>query len=181
MFVAVLLLLYHTFCRSRNQIGEGVRLYLGALGAVCHCEPRFRVRWLPAAAIPGALRTIILHLKVPWGLLRRRGSPRNDKLYLSRRFPDTFQTPAWYTGRDRWSRPNSAQNKDAPVSDKCERYISYLLRLWQAADGDQVVWQASLENAQTGERRGFADLDALLNFLRQTTDTETKPSEQDKE
>ena len=68
------------FCRSRNRVGEGVRLYLGALGAVCHCEPRFRVRWLPAAAIPGALRTIILHLKVPWGLLRRRGSPRNDKL-----------------------------------------------------------------------------------------------------
>ena len=65
------------------------------------------------------------------------------------------------------------------MSDKCERYISYLLRLWQATDGDQVVWQASLENAQTGERRGFADLDALLNFLRQTTDTEQ--SEQDKE
>ena len=110
------------------------------------------------------------------------GVPSNGmRPNLSRRFPDTFQTPVWYIGRDRWSRPNGAQNKDAPVSDKCERYISYLLRLWQAADGDQVVWQASLENAQTGERRGFADLDALLNFLRQTTEMETQPSEHDKE
>ena len=52
--------------------------------------------------------------------------------------------------------------------------VSYLLRLWQAAAATRFVWQASLENAQTGERRGFADLDALLNFLRQTTDTETR-------
>ena len=101
---------------------------------------------------------------------------------VSSRFPDAFQTPGWYTRDDRWSRPNGAQkSKDVPVSDGRERYISYLLRLWQTTSGDQVVWRASLENSQTGERRGFASLDALLRFLRQTTDTETEQSGHDKE
>ena len=102
-----------------------------------------------------------------------------------RTFPDAFQTlsrrPTGILDVTVGADPTVRRKKDAPVSDKCERYISYLLRLWQATDGDQVVWQASLENAQTGERRGFADLDALLNFLRQTTDTETPHSAPDKE
>ena len=67
------------------------------------------------------------------------------------------------------------------MSDKGERYVSYLLRLWQTTSGDKVVWRASLENSQTGERQGFASLDALLNYLRQQTDTETGPREHDKE
>ena len=67
------------------------------------------------------------------------------------------------------------------MSDERERYISYLLRLWQTTSGDKVVWRASLENSQTGERHGFASLDALLCFLRQTADTETEPSGHDKE
>ena len=68
-----------------------------------------------------------------------------------------------------------------PVSDERERYVSYLLRLWWTTSGDQVVWRASLENSQTGERQGFTSLDALLYFLRQTTDTETEPSGHTKE
>jgi hypothetical protein len=67
------------------------------------------------------------------------------------------------------------------VSDERERYVSYLLRLWQTTSGDQVVWRASLENSQTGERQGFTSLDALLNYLRQQTDTETEPSGHTKE
>ena len=67
------------------------------------------------------------------------------------------------------------------MSDERERYMSYLLRLWQTTSGDKVVWRASLENSQTGERQGFASLDALFNFLRQQTDTETGPREHDKE
>ena len=62
-----------------------------------------------------------------------------------------------------------------PVRDERERYVSYLLRLWQTTSGDQVVWRASLENSQTGERHGFASLDVLLDFLRQTADTKTEP------
>ena len=67
------------------------------------------------------------------------------------------------------------------MSDERERYMSYLLRLWQTTSGNKVVWRASLENSQTGERQGFANLDALLNYLRQQTDTETGPTAHDKE
>ena len=48
-------------------------------------------------------------------------------------------------------------------------YISYLLRLWQVKGGDEVVWRASLESPHTGERRGFANLEALFAFLQQQT------------
>jgi hypothetical protein len=67
------------------------------------------------------------------------------------------------------------------VSDKGECYASYLLRLWQTTSGNKVVWRASLENSQTAERQGFASLDALFNFLRQQTDTETGPRKHNKE
>lgn len=50
------------------------------------------------------------------------------------------------------------------------RYRAYLLRLWLAEGEDgQPVWRASLESAQTGERRGFADLGSLFAFLEQQT------------
>jgi len=48
-------------------------------------------------------------------------------------------------------------------------YLSYLLRLWRESE-EQGVWRASLEDPQTGERTGFASLEALLVFLRQSTD-----------
>ena len=47
-------------------------------------------------------------------------------------------------------------------------YRSYLLRLWRV-DELEGGWQASLESARTGVRRGFADLEALLAYLRQAT------------
>jgi hypothetical protein len=50
------------------------------------------------------------------------------------------------------------------------RYVSYLLRLWQVRCGEGAAWLASLENARTGERRGFASLDELFDFLRQRTE-----------
>ena len=43
-------------------------------------------------------------------------------------------------------------------------YQSYLLRLWRADEGETGV-QASLESTHTGERRGFANLEAMLDFL----------------
>ena len=46
------------------------------------------------------------------------------------------------------------------------RYRAYLLRVWQANDADgRPVWRAALEDARTGERRGFADLARLCAFL----------------
>ncbi|MFQ5593203.1 MAG: hypothetical protein ACE5HA_03555 [Anaerolineae bacterium] len=54
-------------------------------------------------------------------------------------------------------------------------YLSYLLRLWRVVDevsGDERgVWRASLESALTGERKGFAGLDDLFDFLRRQTGT----------
>jgi hypothetical protein len=44
-------------------------------------------------------------------------------------------------------------------------YTLYVLRLWQAHSGERVVWRASLEDAQSGERRGFAGLDQMRAFL----------------
>lgn len=49
------------------------------------------------------------------------------------------------------------------------RYISFLLRLWQAESKGALVWRASLESSRTEERWGFASLDALFAFLRQQT------------
>ncbi len=44
-------------------------------------------------------------------------------------------------------------------------YLAYLLRLWQVRDKGRVGWRASVENAHTGERRGFACLADLFTFL----------------
>jgi hypothetical protein len=51
------------------------------------------------------------------------------------------------------------------MTDK-RQYRVFLLRLWQA-DGDDgtQIWRATLEDARTGERRGFADLARLFAFL----------------
>ena len=45
------------------------------------------------------------------------------------------------------------------------RSVSYLLRLWQAGSGGKLVWRASLESPETGQRRGFISLVDLLMFL----------------
>jgi hypothetical protein len=47
-------------------------------------------------------------------------------------------------------------------------YQSYLLRLWRVNEGEEG-WQASLESPHSGERRGFADLEAMFDFLRRKT------------
>jgi hypothetical protein len=51
------------------------------------------------------------------------------------------------------------------MSEKPRRYLSYLLRLWQASSGGELVWRASLEDPHTGERRGFACLAELIAYL----------------
>lgn len=49
------------------------------------------------------------------------------------------------------------------------RYLAYLVRLWQVQDQGEFVWRASLEDAHTGERRGFPDLASLCAFLTEQT------------
>jgi hypothetical protein len=44
-------------------------------------------------------------------------------------------------------------------------YLAYMMRLWWD-NTDEGVWRASLEDPHTGERTGFASLEALFAFLR---------------
>jgi hypothetical protein len=50
-------------------------------------------------------------------------------------------------------------------------YEAYLLRLWQVRSEGKAAWRASVENAHTGERKGFTNLGDLFDFLRQQTGT----------
>ena len=59
------------------------------------------------------------------------------------------------------------------------RYLAYMLRLWEVSNDGALVWRASLESPHTGERHGFADLEALFGFLeekaeRMSSDSESK-------
>ena len=48
-------------------------------------------------------------------------------------------------------------------------YYSYLLRLWQVKENGGQEWRASLENVESGEKRGFTSVDELLAYLNQVT------------
>ncbi len=51
------------------------------------------------------------------------------------------------------------------MSTELPTYQSYLLRLWRA-DGDGApLWRAALEDTLSGERYGFATVEALAAFL----------------
>ena len=54
--------------------------------------------------------------------------------------------------------------------DKPPRYRSYVLTVWEERSRDPsspVAWRFSLEDPRTGQRRGFADLAALVAALKE--------------
>jgi hypothetical protein len=56
------------------------------------------------------------------------------------------------------------------IFDKPPCYRSYLLTFWEERNQDptaSAVWRFSLEDPRTGQRRGFADLEALIAALEQ--------------
>ena len=55
-------------------------------------------------------------------------------------------------------------------------YQAYMLRLWQDQDETDPVWRASIESPHTGERQGFASLEALFDFLKQRVDQQVDGS-----
>lgn len=55
-----------------------------------------------------------------------------------------------------------------PQTVQTREYHSYLLRLWQSGNAEPH-WHAILERIADGERRGFANLDQLIAFLREQT------------
>jgi hypothetical protein len=46
-------------------------------------------------------------------------------------------------------------------------YMAYLLRVWQIQGKEGPSWRASVEEAHTGERHGFASLEELFDFVRE--------------
>jgi hypothetical protein len=58
-----------------------------------------------------------------------------------------------------------------------QRYLSYLLRLWQTSDDGEQVWRASLETPGTGERHGFGSIADLFDFLQDQTESEGEESD----
>lgn len=55
------------------------------------------------------------------------------------------------------------------MTSRKQRYLSFLLRLWQVKQNGDEAWRASLEDSHTGARQGFASLEALMKFLLQQT------------
>jgi hypothetical protein len=53
------------------------------------------------------------------------------------------------------------------MSIESPTYQSYLLRLWRADGDDEPIWRAALEDTLSGERYGFATVEALVGFLRE--------------
>jgi len=60
----------------------------------------------------------------------------------------------------------STQEQDTRLN-----YQAYMLRLWstQQEKSADRRWRFSLEDPRTGERLGFATLEALVNFLQAQT------------
>ena len=52
------------------------------------------------------------------------------------------------------------------MANEKQGYLAYLVRLWRVRSAGRSVWRASLEDAHTGEQRGFADLETLFTFLK---------------
>jgi hypothetical protein len=52
---------------------------------------------------------------------------------------------------------------------EARRYLSYLVRLWDEGAPGTPRWRASIEDPDTGERRGFADLTRLFAFIKAET------------
>ena len=57
------------------------------------------------------------------------------------------------------------KSRDKEEKMAARRYESYLLRLWESDRTGELIWRASLESTDAGERRGFADLDSLFTYL----------------
>ena len=64
------------------------------------------------------------------------------------------------------------------MTEQARPYFSYLLRIWQENDREAPIWRASLEDPQSGERKGFLSLDALVAYiLDQTGEDQTRIKE----
>ncbi len=59
------------------------------------------------------------------------------------------------------------------ISSRSIRYRAFLLTLWEERGRDRdspQVWRFRLEDPRTGQQRGFASLEALVEALKQEMD-----------
>ena len=60
-------------------------------------------------------------------------------------------------------------------------YVAYMLRIWQVEGPEGAGLRASLEDARSGERQSFRDLEALCTYLREHVQgTARRPAEEGK-
>lgn len=57
------------------------------------------------------------------------------------------------------------------------RYLAYLLRMWQTQYDGQLVWWASIESPQTGERMGFSSPAAMYDYLKEKMEEVSQDSQ----
>ena len=59
------------------------------------------------------------------------------------------------------------------ICSRSPRYRAFLLTLWEEGGRDRdspQVWRFRLEDPRTGQQRGFASLEALVEALKQEMD-----------
>ena len=61
--------------------------------------------------------------------------------------------------------------KTSPTDSSSNSYHAYLLKIWLEQESEMATsaWRFSLEDAHSGSRRGFTDLDSLLIYLQDLT------------
>ena len=73
----------------------------------------------------------------------------------------------WHEHMGRHRRPGQGPGEGVAVAMPGERrrYLAYLVRFWDASTTGTSLWHASVEDPQTGQRRGFATLESLCAFF----------------
>ncbi len=71
--------------------------------------------------------------------------------------------------------PSQGKGWEAVMVKEQPDYLAYQLRLWRVRGGGGTVWRASLKSARTRERKEFASMDDLFDFLRQQTGASLDP------
>ena len=73
---------------------------------------------------------------------------------------------------------NAASETPDERRDPQLSYSAYLLRCWRESGppGELPAWRFSLEGVQDRQRHGFADLEALLAFLKRVTQANGDPA-----
>lgn len=55
------------------------------------------------------------------------------------------------------------------MSEYPKNYQSYLLRIWQAIEGGQLTWRASLQDVKSGKIQPFASMDLFIQYVNERT------------